>query len=87
VVYFVTLPGGEPQRMPVSRGEPFIVPARGSGADVTNVTLTFDGECCTVEAVPQTTISPLEEGAPTSGAALTGTDDDTPPPPLPSDGA
>ena len=66
VVYFVTPPTGVVQRMPVSRGAIFMVPMRISDEGVTKVDLTFDGECCTIRAVPKPLVPPAGgmQGAP-----------------------
>ncbi len=91
VVYFVTPPGGTPERVPVARGEAFTVPARGTGTDITKVTLTFEGDYCTLQAIPnplgstETTEATEGSEATEEPVAMELTDDDVgPPPPLPN---
>lgn len=75
VVYYVTPAGGEEQRIPISRGEPFTVPPLGAGSEKNSVVLTFDGDYCTIEAVPTK--------PPTATPEVTD-DNIFPPPPLPN---
>lgn len=83
IVYFVTPPTGATQRIPVSRGAIFMVPMRISDEGVTKVELTFDGECCTIKAVPKPLVSPA--GGAQGTPAIVRDDDggDIPPPPTP----
>lgn len=84
VKYTITQ-GGASREVTVLRGQPYPIPPRGEGADLTTVTLTFGGSCCTIEAVP--TRPPVKqpvgtpEEAPATFEPMDGSDD--PPPPLP----
>ena len=82
VVYFVTSPSGVTQRLPVSRGAIFMVPTRISAEGVTTVELTFDGECCTIKAVPKPLASSSGVGQGTP-AIVREDGDDVPDSPLP----
>ncbi len=83
VVYFVTPPTGVTQRVPVSRGAIFLVPKRISDEGVTKIELTFDGECCTIRAVPKPLVPPDGGRSSTPGALRDPTSDDVPSGPLP----
>lgn len=87
VTYWVKEGSGQPVEHTVARGEIFEVPPRQSGAAATTVTLTFAGDCCTIEAVPVRPVPPTkrsgDEGAPATFMPMD--DSEEPPPPLPDD--
>jgi hypothetical protein len=63
VVYYVTPPVGDVRRVAVAQGGSFMVPQRVTADGETNVALTFDGESCTLRAVPKPETTTTENGA------------------------
>lgn len=83
VVYSISR-NGNTEEVPVPRGVMFPVPARGTGADVTSVTLVFTGDMCTIEAIPtRPTTKPAPEEEP--GIVMPMDSGGEPPPPLPGE--
>lgn len=77
VVYYVTPPVGDVRRVAVSQGGLFMVPQRIVSDGETNVALTFDGESCTLRAVPKPKTAGGQDAA---GSPATVKDDPDPDP-------
>lgn len=86
VTYTITQ-GGVPREEIVLRGQSYPIPPRGSGASLTTITLSFAGDCCTIEAVPTRPTPPQPVGTPEEAPATFEPMDENidPPPPLPDD--